>query len=112
MNLLKTSCLTATFALAASLLMPAHAAGRGGWDANGTSINGLASGASQVATGQPARVESIELPAHAASRGGWDGNGPSISGLASAASQVATGQPARVQSIELPSSAAQGATAK
>ena len=110
MNLLKTSCLTATFVLAASVLMPAHAAGRGGWDANGTSISGLASGASQVATGQPARVESIELLS--ASRGGWDGNGPSANGMVPGAAQIATGQPARVRSIELPSGAAQGATVK
>ena len=61
MNLPKASCLTATLLLAASLLVPAHAASsRGGWDGNGVSIHGMAQGAAS-ATG-PAKVQSVELP--------------------------------------------------
>ena len=96
-----THILAVTTLLSLTTLAPAQAAGRGGWDGNGTSVSGLAQGDghAQVRTVQrqlPASGSEVE----AGGRGGWDANGTSVSGLA------AGGGDARVQVVPRPVSAA------
>jgi hypothetical protein len=69
--------------LSLNAFAPAQAAGRGGWDGNGTSASGLAQGegSAQVRTPQrpaPAVADEVQLWR----RGGWDANGTSVSGRA------------------------------
>jgi len=92
--------LAVTTLLSLNALVSAQAAGRGGWDGNGTSVSGLAQGDGNVQV----RTVQRQLPvgageAEAGGRGGWDANGTSVSGLA------AGGGDARVRVLQRPVSA-------
>jgi hypothetical protein len=92
--------LAAITLLSLNAFAPAQAAGRGGWDGNGTSASGLAQGqgSAQVRTSQRAApIAGDEV--QAGGRGGWDANGTSVSGLAG-------GGDAKVRAVQQPTVAA------
>ena len=92
--------LAAISLLSLNAIVSAQAAGRGGWDGNGTSASGLAQGqgSAQVQTSQRAApIAADEM--QAGGRGGWDANGTSVSGLAG-------GGDAQVRAMQRPAAAA------